>query len=61
MKSHVALRLAYLYLTVAHSKDQGQGQAHFTVNISQMVTDRANIAIGSKHGYDLSIGYFFYK
>ena len=27
MKSHVAFRLAYLYLTVAHSK--GQGHVHY--------------------------------
>ena len=26
---HVALRLAYLHLTLAHSKGQGQGRAHF--------------------------------
>ena len=28
-KSHVAFLLAYLQLTVAHSKGQGQGHAHF--------------------------------
>ena len=58
MKSHVAFQLAYLYLRVAHSKGQGQGHAHFAFNILQTVTDRANIAIGNKHGYGLSIGLF---
>ena len=41
----MAFRLAYLHLTLVHSK--GQGQAHFDFNISQMVTDRTNITIAS--------------
>ena len=29
MKSHTAFPLAYLHLTLTHSKIQGQGRAHF--------------------------------
>ena len=42
-KLHVAFRLAYLHLTLVHSK--GQGHAHFDLNISKMVTDGENITI----------------
>ena len=42
----MAFQLAYLHLTLAHSKGQCQGYVH--VNIVQMVTDRANIAIANK-------------
>ena len=39
---------AYLGLTFAHSKGQGQGHQQLTANIFQMVTDMANIAIAIK-------------
>ena len=46
IKSHVAFRLAYIHLTLAHSK----GYDHMsTVNISQTVTDRANIVTANKY------------
>ena len=56
--SHMAFPLAYLYLALAHSK--GQGHAHFTENILQIITDRANIAITNKYkvACGLSIGIF---
>ena len=43
----MAFQLAYLRLTLAHSKRQGQGHALLIVNISQTVTDRANINIAT--------------
>ena len=35
-------------LTFGHSKCQGQGHAHLTVNIMKIVTNRENIAIANK-------------
>ena len=54
-------RLAYLYLTLAHFKGQGQGHTHFDCEyILQTVTDEANIAIANKQevAYGLSISIF---
>ena len=47
-KSHTAIPLLNLYLTLPHAKGQGQGHAN-TVNNSQMVTDKANIATANKY------------
>ena len=47
----------FIYLTVAHSTGQGQGHAHFTVNISQTVTDRANIVIGTNMDMAFQLAY----
>ena len=41
----MAFRLAYSHLTLTHSKGQGQRHAHSTVNISQKMTDMANVTI----------------
>ena len=45
----MAFRLAYLHLTLIHSKRRCQGHAHFFMhifaNISQMMADRADITI----------------
>ena len=43
----MAFPLLYLYLTLDHPKGQGQGHAHLTANASQIVTDRASIAIAN--------------
>ena len=57
-KSHGGFQLADLQLTFAHSNGQGQGHPH--MNISKLVTDRVNIAIGmnEKVEYELSISVF---
>ena len=41
--------LQYLHFTLAHSKGQGQGRAHLTLNTSKMVTYQANITIDIKY------------
>ena len=48
IKSYTEFPLAYVHLTLAHSKGQGEGHADFTVSIPQMVTNRANIVFGNK-------------
>ena len=54
-KSHVVFRLAYLHLTLANSKDQCQGHAHFDCEYPAN-DDRANIAIADTYvACDLSI------
>ena len=46
---HVAFQLAYLHFTLAHSKVQVQGHAHFYYEyILQTATDRIKIGIANK-------------
>ena len=40
------VQFAYLHLTLAHSK--GEGHTHFSVNIFEIMTDMADIAIAIK-------------
>ena len=55
MTHNMAFLLVYLHFTLAHSKVHSQGC--FDWNISQTVTERANIAIDNQYEfeYDLSI------
>ena len=45
-KLHKAFPLGYLYLTLTHSKSQGQGHANF---------DRSNVAISNKYIVDIDL------
>ena len=60
--SHVGFRLAYLHLTLTHSKGQIKVSHIRTVSISKMVTDLANITIDIKYevesGVSISIFQF---
>ena len=62
-KSHTGSRVAYIHVTLVHSKGQSQGHEHFTLNISQKVEDMANITIAIKQEvkYGVSIGIFIFQ
>ena len=47
-KSYKVLTLAYLYLTLTHSKCQGQAHAHFDYGILAKGDRLSNIDIGNK-------------
>ena len=60
MKSDMGCHLAYLDLTLAHTKGQGRGHVYFDGRYLKIVTDIANITIttGYEVKYGLSISIF---